>query len=420
MRGVGRFDWGSFLSGGSAMSCRIGVLVGLAGVLMLAVSVAQADVLNMGGTRDPVTGVWTGQASLEFVTVGDPGNAADMRWWGPAGSVSYTYQMGKYDVTVGQYVEFLNAVAKADPYGLYNSRMATDMPTIRIARSGSPGSYSYSVAGSYGAGANCPAFDITFGDAARFCNWLQNGQPVGILTGDPTQDATFTEGGAYSINGATSQAALYALNRNAGARYWIPSLNEWFKAAYYKGGSTNAGYWTYPTKSDSSPSNVLASTGTNNDACGIYIEPLPPNNAYWSYSDPVNHLTPVGAFAASPGPYGTFDMGGDVMQWNESKNSSSSGRGLYGGRWWFPTFGTQDRAHADASNPPQETVSDAGFRIATIPEPSSAAILLAGAVGLLTCCWQRVGRPRLTVLVGLAGVLAVSVAEADVFNMPNG
>ena len=63
------------------------------------------------------------------------------------GSVSYVYQIGEYDVTVGQYCQFLNAVAKTDSYGLYNSNMATDYATIGIARSGSSGSYSYSVAG---------------------------------------------------------------------------------------------------------------------------------------------------------------------------------------------------------------------------------------------------------------------------------
>ena len=45
--------------------------------MVLSVAVAQADVFNMGGTRNPTTGTWTGLASLEFVTVGNPGNAAD-------------------------------------------------------------------------------------------------------------------------------------------------------------------------------------------------------------------------------------------------------------------------------------------------------------------------------------------------------
>jgi len=39
----------------------------------------------MGGTRDPTTGTWTGPASLQFVTVGDPGNAADTTGYGSVG-----------------------------------------------------------------------------------------------------------------------------------------------------------------------------------------------------------------------------------------------------------------------------------------------------------------------------------------------
>ena len=57
-----------------------------------------------------------------------------------------------------------------------------------------------------------------------------------------------------------------AVTRNAGAKYFLPSENEWYKAAFYKGGGTNAGYGLYPTKSDANnpPSNVLSATGTNN------------------------------------------------------------------------------------------------------------------------------------------------------------
>ncbi len=143
----------------------------LTAALMSCAVVARADVFNMTG----------GQTSLQFVTVGNPGNAADPATGSLYGSVPYTYQMGKYDVTVGQYVQFLNAVAKTDTYNLYGSYgdMATDYPTIGITRSGSSGSYSYAVTGSYSQAANCPVFDMSWFDAARFCNWLQNGQPTG-------------------------------------------------------------------------------------------------------------------------------------------------------------------------------------------------------------------------------------------------
>ena len=85
------------------------------------------------------------------------------------GSVGYAYQMGKYDVTVGQYVQFLNAVAATDTYGLYSTYMATQFPTLGITRSGSSGSYAYAVTGSYGQAANCPVFDVSWGDARAVC-----------------------------------------------------------------------------------------------------------------------------------------------------------------------------------------------------------------------------------------------------------
>lgn len=279
------------------MQYRSGIVAAVAMVAMVA-SAAQADVLNMP----------TGQTSLQFVTVGDPGNAADLTVDNDGttdyGSVPYDYRMGKYDVTVGQYVQFLNAVAKTDTYGLYNRYMATgslannSLPTIGITQSGSSGSYSYSVAGSDPQAANCPIFDVTWGDAARFCNWLQNGQPTSA------EGTGTTETGAYTLNGAVANDALLPIVRNTGATYFIPSEDEWYKAAYYKGGGTNAGYWTYPTRSNNAPTNVFSATGTN--------------NANFYTTDPTNELTPVGAFASSPGPYGTFDMGGDIWQMNET------------------------------------------------------------------------------------------------------
>jgi formylglycine-generating enzyme required for sulfatase activity len=227
-----------------------------------------------------------GEASVQLVTVGDPGNAPDTvvmnNGTSGYGSVPYVYQMGKYDVTVAQYCQFLDAVAASDAYGLYNSYMAPmsgnplytgSMPTVGIVQSGTPGGYTYSV--SYGAGAwspyvaynsslypsalaaasDAPVFDVTWGDAARFCNWLQNGQPTGA------EGPGTTETGAYTLDGDTTQ---YLETRNIGATCFLPSENEWYKAAFYKGGGTNAGYWAYPVTSEYGPSNVLSATGTNN------------------------------------------------------------------------------------------------------------------------------------------------------------
>jgi formylglycine-generating enzyme len=304
--------------------------------------------------------------------VGDAGNFSDGRT--NYGAVHYVYQIGKYDVTVGQYCQFLNAVAGADPYGLYNSNMAPSsptglsLPTIGISQSWSLGTYHYSVAGSYSQAANCPIFDVSWADAARFCNWLQNGQPTG-----PEGTGT-TETGAYTL---INNPNLMAIARNAGARYFIPTENEWYKAAYFKSGSLLGNYWSYPTKSDNIPSNVLLATGTNN---ANFPFPQPTN-----YTDPVNLLTPVGAFAASPGPYGTFDMGGDVMQWTEAAVTSDQ-RGLLGG-----SFGNGDGLqwfHRD-SDYPMNATPVYGFRVAGIPEPSSITLLLVGAASLFAYACRR-------------------------------
>ncbi len=129
------------------MIAKAAVAVVVAGLVVLAAASVRADVFNLGGTRDPVTGQWSGAGSLEFVTVGDPGNAADTRAWAGDGTmhfgaVGYTYQMGKYDVTTSQYAAFLNAVAAADPYGLYSPTMASHGAGIAycgIVRNGTSG-----------------------------------------------------------------------------------------------------------------------------------------------------------------------------------------------------------------------------------------------------------------------------------------
>jgi Sulfatase-modifying factor enzyme 1 len=161
--------------------------------------------------------------TISTVPVGNVGNANDPATGNLYGGVGYAYNIGKYEVTVGQYTAFLSAVAATDTYGLYNTGM-TGPSIAGIARSGASGSYIYSVIGS----PDHPITYVGWGDAARFANWLHNGQPAGA------QNSSTTEDGAYTLNGATSKAALNAVSRNAGAKWFIPSENEWYKAAYYQ------------------------------------------------------------------------------------------------------------------------------------------------------------------------------------------
>jgi formylglycine-generating enzyme required for sulfatase activity len=262
----------------------------VAASLLLAAAVASADVFNMS----------PGQKNLEFVTVGNPGNAADKTG---LGAVAYTYKMGKYDVTAGQYVQFLNAVAGTDPYGLYYAPMSGSA-YCNIQRSGAVGSYSYSVDSAW---ANHPVNYISFGAAARFCNWLTNGQPTG------GENLATTEDGSYYLNGATDNATLLAVTRKAGAHYVLPTADEWYKAAYHKNDGVTDHYWAYPTQSDAAPVAEAPPGQTE-----------PPGSAnYKSIMGSTNRLTDVGAYADSPGPYGTFDQAGLLYQWTDTPLTTS-------------------------------------------------------------------------------------------------
>ena len=128
-------------------------------------------------------------------------------------------------------------------------------PRGGIDRVGVAGGYYYNVKNYYG---NKPVNWLTWFSSARYCNWLHNNKPTGA------QNNSTTEDGAYTLNGAVSGNSVA---KKAGAKYHIPTENEWYKAAYYKGGSTNAGYWLYATQSDIAPVCAGSSSGGDGIAC---------------------------------------------------------------------------------------------------------------------------------------------------------
>jgi formylglycine-generating enzyme len=302
---------------------------------------------------------------IEMVTVCDLNNAPDTRYGTPGyGAVSHAYQIGKYDVTIGQYCQFLNAVAKTDTYGLYNSNMAMGLPACSIDREGTSGNYTYSSR----VNPNYPMNEVSWADAARFCNWLTNDQHTGL------QGSGTTEQGSYNLNGATTDVELMAVTRNTNAHYVIPNENEWYKAAYYKSGGAQAGYWKFATRNDSDPSTDFSATGTNN---ANY------NGAYYSK----DYLTEVGAFESSFSAYGTFDQSGDVWQWTETTSESS--KVVRGGA--FNSFGTDavsSAARIDCYGPSVVSCSF-GFRVASVPEPSSLAMVVGIALTALLYWWRK-------------------------------
>jgi formylglycine-generating enzyme len=294
------------------------------------------------------------------VTVGNPGQ----------GGVGYTYQMGKYDVTAGQYCEFLNAVAKTDTYGLYNTWMA-DLRNYgcNIQRNGSSGNYSYTVPADW---ANRPVNDVSWGSAVRFANWLSNGQPTGA------QNASTTENGSYALNGATDTASLMAVSRKTSPKWVIPTEGEWYKAAAYDPNKPGgAGFWAYATRSNSVPSNVLDPSGTNN---ANYYDDLGLGTQGYTIGTPY-YRTEVGAFANSPSAYGTYDQGGNVYQWDEGKYAGTC-RGARGGCYGLPSYNMSAALTGDSLDPASWTPYY-GFRVALIPDPATLSLLALAGVGLL-------------------------------------
>lgn len=254
--------------------------------------------------------------------------------------MAYAYRIGAFEVTNTQYAAFLNAVAKSNRHGMYNSNMANDSRG-GIIQWGEPGCFTYAVKPNMG---DKPVNHVSWYDAARFVNWLHNGQGNGS-----------TETGAYSLIGNRG-----IIIRNAGAKVWLPSEDEWYKAAYFKGDA--GGYWPFPTQSTIPPTLATA------DATGKVSNPGA-NVANYNYGADWNgqdgNVTSVGsAGPASASPYGTFDQGGNVWEWNDTVISGSA-RGLRGGAW----LGNDDAMHSsnrDFFGPSLES-SYVGFRVATGP-----------------------------------------------------
>ena len=328
---------------------------------LIVASVARADVFNMPA----------GQTSLQTVPIGNPGNANDPNTGNLYGGVAYNYGIGKYDVTVGQYTAFLNAVAGTDTYGLYNPSMATDLNIAGIAQSGVSGSHSYSVIGS----ANHPISYVSWGDAARFTNWLNNGQPTGF------QGPGTTETGAYTLNGAVTATARNTVTRNASAVWVVPSENEWYKAAYYD--PVAGHYWQFPTGTDATPTST-APPGGPNSANFYGFDTGYAMTGSKDSSSSQNYLTDVGAYAASQSPYGTFDQGGNVSEWDEAL-IGGSGAGTRGG-WFGNVSYVLLSSSRDFTLIFRSTeLNSIGFRVAAVPEPSGfvLAVIASGMLILI-------------------------------------
>jgi formylglycine-generating enzyme required for sulfatase activity len=284
-------------------------------------------------------GIGANAFTMDFVTIGNPNNAADTTGApNPAGSVAYTYNLGKYEVSRDQ-------IDKANSAGSLGITLQ-DMS-------------------SYGGnGVNKPATGVSWYEAATYVNWLN----------------TSTGGtAAYNFVGGTFQlwsptdAGYNASNqfRNSLAKYVIASSNEWYKGAY---GKADGSWSNFPNGTDSAPTAVASGTAANTAVYGQSTSTGPAD------------ITSAGGLSS----YGTMGQAGNVYEWNETvvsydDNTAGGRRELRGGSWEISagfigsiSLGASDRLSMSPTNEDRIV----GFRVASVPEPSALSLLAFGLGGL--------------------------------------
>ncbi len=287
----------------------------VAGCLVLS-SFASAATITQGGTS----------ITMDFVTVGDAGNHPDSTRYD---AVGYDFSIGKYEVTADQWAAVIAADSNVGNAGNWTGLQ--------------------------------PTAGTSWYEAAKFCNWLTSG------------DASL---GVYTFTGSITNPTDVTIDRSGaeatyGTIYYLPTEDEWYKAAYYdpnKEGTGVGGYWRYPTGSDTVPDGIDFQGDTTFDAVfGDGYNQRHPNN-----------VTNSGIAS----PYGTIGQGGNVWEWNET--AIGSHRGCLGGAYAYPSGYLS--CYTWFHFPPTTESAGIGFRVASnsvaaVPEPGSLLIWACGSLG---------------------------------------
>ena len=278
--------------------------------VMAAGSVARADTIR---------GI-----DMDFVTIGNAGNGTDPVTGNLYGAVSYSYRIGKYEVTAAQWSTFTSVagIPVGNPASAYDQS-----PNL---------------------GSQQPISYVSWYEAAQFCNYL--------TSGDKSK-------GAYRFSGNNSNPGNFqSIDRVSsistyGTTYVIPTENEWYKAAYFKPNAS--GYSLYANGTSTTP---IAGVNSN------YGQTFPPSGP-WDIGSGTTEQN------------GTFDMMGNLLEWNETLiGSFDSGSGIRGG-----AYKSDDVSLASSGRGIRYSYyesHDTGFRVVSIPEPCSLVLLGLGGLAL--------------------------------------
>lgn len=254
-----------------------------------------------------------------MVLVGNPGNQPYIRkdyllWGTPQniGAVDHVYKIGKYEATIGDWQKLLRAVAsqpdnyeQIDAYNLWNEGMKAWITRKLEYDQNQENTCSYTYEITKPEFENLPITYVSLYSVLYYINWKEHGSPI-LEAGDDV-DAVLKHG-AYEFFGLEEAVEMgvahVAIIPNNRSHFYLPSEDEWIKAAYYNSNQLGGWYSIYPTQHDNAPSYY-------GDVTNLA------NYNYWG-SCLVPKLTPVDYFGGSKSYYGAYDMGGNVNEWTYS------------------------------------------------------------------------------------------------------
>ena len=293
--------------------------------LCIVVALASLTTICTAQTITQNFGTGANSFSMDFVRIGEAGNAPTVMGSVQWGAVGYVFNLGKYEVS-REMIEKANASA-----GL--SITLNDM-----SRWG-------------GNGANTPATGVSWYEAASFVNYLNTSTGFNLAY-------KFNSSGVFERWSPTDLG--YNSNnllRNSMAKFYLPSVDEWFKGAY---GSPSGTWFNYATGSDSTPTAVSGGTDPNTIVFGGQASPA--------------EITNAGGLSA----YGTMAQGGNVWEWIENENPNN-GNYIQGGGFRDGIGIISSTMNFSEASPVSES-NYWGFRVASVPEPSSFSLLALGGV----------------------------------------
>lgn len=267
------------------------------------------------------------QFSIDFVPIGNAGNLDDSTGYG---RVNYDYRLSTYEISVAM-------VSKANDAGNLGISM-------------------------YQWGSDRPATEVSWNEAARFVNWLNvsSGFAPAYKFGSQPGDPGYSSGATIQL-WQNADAGYNAANpfRNSLAYYFLPSIDEWYKAAYHANDGLTGNYYDYPTGSNAIPDGIDFAGDSSFDA--VFDQGFHANSP--------NAVSNVGLAS----PYGVFGLSGNVHEWTESANDGFNNdplelRATRGGFWLFGSSALL--APGSGNTTPDSAWNDYGFRVASVPEPS--------------------------------------------------